>query len=129
MRCVISEVRAQAGLPRLRVSQKLDAAASIKATAIRRCGFTHTPCGQPWALPLQRVGYLRRASMVGENLAWGQSEQGSPLQVVTEWLASPPHRRNLLDRSYREAGLALQRGSMFGDGDVTLWVLEFGRRR
>jgi uncharacterized protein YkwD len=44
------------------------------------------------------------------------------------WLGSAGHRANLLGR-WRDVGIAELQGTMFGNGDVTLWVMQFGRRR
>jgi uncharacterized protein YkwD len=45
------------------------------------------------------------------------------------WLNSPPHRKNLLGGSWRDLGIAYERGHMFGRDGVALWVLQLGRRR
>jgi uncharacterized protein YkwD len=128
MRCLVGWVRARSGLPPLRELSQLDRSATIRASAIRRCGsFSHTPCGQRFVAPFVRVGYLRRSGAVGENLAWGDSALGSPRATLTAWLASPEHRANLLGR-WRDCGIALARGRLFGAPGVSLWVLQFGRR-
>jgi uncharacterized protein YkwD len=80
-----------------------------------------------FASTFRRAGYFPARSF-GENLAWGQGDIGSPLSTLGLWLNSPPHRANLLGRGWRDLGIAVQRGSMFGRGSVSLWVTEFGRR-
>jgi uncharacterized protein YkwD len=128
MRCLVEWVRARSGLPPLRELPQLDRSAGIRAAAIRRCGsFSHTPCGQRFVSPFVRVGYLRRNGAVGENLAWGGSALGSPRATLAAWLASPEHRANLLGR-WRDCGISLARGRLFGAAGVSLWVLQFGRR-
>ena len=99
----------------------------LKANAVRRCGFTHTPCGMSFAGTFKKAGYLP-ARAFGENLAWGQGEFGSPLHTLQLWLNSPPHRKNLLARRWRDLGIAFERGHMFGRDGVALWVMQFGRR-
>ena len=76
----------------------------------------------------QSAGYLP-ARAFGENLAWGQADLGSPLHTLDIWLKSPPHRANLLARRWRDLGIAVERGRMFGRDGVSLWVMQFGRRR
>jgi uncharacterized protein YkwD len=76
----------------------------------------------------RRAGYLP-AKAFGENLAWGQADYGSPLHTLELWLNSPPHRANLLSGRWRDLGIAVQRGRIFGRDGVSLWVMEFGRRR
>jgi uncharacterized protein YkwD len=75
----------------------------------------------------QKAGYLP-ARAFGENLAWGQGELGSPEHTLQLWLNSPPHRKNLLGGSWRDLGIAYERGHMFGRDGVALWVLQLGRR-
>jgi uncharacterized protein YkwD len=130
MRCLVNEVRATHGLPVLRELSELDRSSGLRAGAIRRCGqFSHTPCGQGFAQPFVRVGYLKRNGTVGENLAWGGSSLGSPGATLAAWLRSPEHRANLLRRGWRDFGIALARGNLFGNTGVSLWVLQFGRRK
>jgi len=128
LRCGVNVVRRRFHSSELRNAVALDRSALLKAVAIRRCGFTHTPCGTSFSQTFARTGYLRRSGVVGESLAWGQSSLGSPVQTLVAWLASPPHRANLLSQRWVDAGIAFERGRMFGRDGVSLWVLEFGRR-
>lgn len=129
MRCLVNWIRARNGLAQVRESEQLDRSSGLRAGAIRRCGqFSHTPCGQAFVQPFVRAGYLKRSGLVGENLAWGGSSLGSPRATLASWLASPPHRANLLRPGWRDFGLVLARGRLFGNPDVSLWVLQFGRR-
>jgi uncharacterized protein YkwD len=45
-----------------------------------------------------------RAPYVGENLAYG-TQPLSAAAIVQMWVASPPHRQNLLDRGFRRIGV------------------------
>jgi uncharacterized protein YkwD len=128
MYCGINVVRRVHGLGPVRGSVPLNRSSILKADLVRRCGFSHTPCGLPFALTFRRAGYLP-ARAFSENLAWGQGELGSPLRALAQWLRSPPHRANLLARRWRDLGIAVERGHMFGRGGVSLWVLQLGRRR
>jgi uncharacterized protein YkwD len=128
MYCGVNVVRRAYGLGSIRGSGPLNRSSLLKANAVRRCGFTHTPCGMAFSRTFQRAGYLP-ARAVGENLAWGQADLGSPLRTLAMWLNSPPHRANLLAGRWRDLGIAVERGNMFGRDDVSLWVMQFGRRR
>jgi uncharacterized protein YkwD len=128
MSCGVNVVRRSFGLSVLHESSRLDRSSLLKANAVRRCSFSHTPCGIAFTQTFSRAGYLPARS-IAENLAWGQRERGSPLQTLGAWLASPQHRANLLAPGWQDLGLALQRGSMFGRSGVSLWVLQLGRRR
>src|SRR5437763_4656581 len=116
MHCLVNSVRAQHGLSPLRELLALDRSSGLRAHAILRCGdFSHTPCGQSFVQPFVRVGYLRRTATVGENLAWGGGNLGSPEATFVAWLRSPEHRANLLKPAWRDFGVALARGSFFGN--------------
>ena len=128
MYCGINVVRRSFGLGAVRGSTPLNRSSLLKADAVRRCGFSHTPCGMSFSRTFAKAGYLP-ARAFGENLAWGQGDLGSPVRTLAAWLNSPPHRANLLARQWRDLGIAVERGSMFGRGGVSLWVLQLGRRR
>jgi uncharacterized protein YkwD len=120
--------RAQHGLAGLRASAKLMRSAQLKADAIMRCGtFSHTPCGAAFTRTFQQTGYYRGRTRVGENLYWATGGLGTPANAIGAWLHSPPHRANLLG-SWRDAGVGvIHAPSLFGHGDVWVFVLEFGR--
>jgi uncharacterized protein YkwD len=128
MYCGINVVRRAYGLGVVRGNVPLNRSSLMKATAVRKCGFTHTPCGMSFANTFKKAGYLP-ARAFGENLAWGQGEFGSPLHTLQLWLNSPPHRQNLMARRWKDLGIAFERGRMFGRDGVALWVMQFGRRR
>jgi uncharacterized protein YkwD len=61
---------------------------------------------------------------VGENIAAGQ---GSPEQVMSAWLASPPHCENLMSRDFAEMGAAY---ALDERSERTIyWTQVFGTRR
>ena len=95
MYCGINIVRRSYGLHVVRGNRPLNRSSILKADAVRRCGFSHTPCGMSFTRTFQKAGYLP-ARAFGENLAWGQGELGSPVHTLQLWLNSPPHRKNLL---------------------------------
>jgi uncharacterized protein YkwD len=47
-----------------------------------------------------------RAPYVGENIAAG-TRPLTPATIVRMWIQSPPHRENLLDRSFRRIGVGV----------------------
>jgi uncharacterized protein YkwD len=128
MYCGVNIVRRAYRLGAVRGNGPLNRSSVLKANAVRRCGFSHTPCGMSFTSTFRRAGYLP-ARAFGENLAWGQADLGSPLHTLEMWLNSPPHRENLLSGRWRDLGIAVQRGRIFGRDGVSLWVMEFGRRR
>jgi uncharacterized protein YkwD len=78
---------------------------------------------------IKRTNYLRgaRGWTLGENLAWGTGSAATPARIVSAWMHSPGHRRNILDRRYREFGIGLALGAPTGGPGAT-YVNEFGRR-
>jgi uncharacterized protein YkwD len=128
MYCGVNIVRRAYRLAPVRGNGPLNHSSALKANAVRRCGFSHTPCGMSFTTTFREAHYLPARSF-GENLAWGQAELGSPLRTLQMWLNSPPHRANLLARNWRDLGIAVRRGTIFGRSGVSLWVMEFGRRR
>ncbi|MEZ5076133.1 MAG: CAP domain-containing protein [Solirubrobacterales bacterium] len=127
MRCLTNFARRQRGLPPLRRVRALDRAAGRKSADILRCDeFSHEACGREFTYWVQRFGYLRRCSRVGENIAWGTGRLGTPRSLFSAWLRSPGHRANILRREYEELGLGLRTGRLEGNGGARVWTQEFG---
>ena len=94
-------VRARHGAPPLRVGRALTRAARAhSADMARRNYFDH---GQ-FVQRLRSFGV--RAPYVGENLAYSTGPMAA-MAIVQMWVASPPHRRNLLDRKFRRIGVGV----------------------
>jgi uncharacterized protein YkwD len=129
MTCLVNELRRQHDLRPLRDSSRLDRAARLKADAIVRCGdFSHTPCGRSFASTFRAAGYAVGNWAAGENLAWGSGSRGSVARIFAVLLDSAPHRANFLRAGWRDVGVALRRGPLFGYRPVSLWVITFGHR-
>jgi uncharacterized protein YkwD len=118
----INRLRADRGLARLRPNARLAAAADAHARDLAEHGIRGHR-GSDGSLPAQRAtraGYSW--TLIGENVAGGYS---SPASVVGGWMASPPHRENLLQGDFREAGIAwADSGTRTG----FVWVLVLGYR-
>jgi uncharacterized protein YkwD len=121
----VNAERQKAGVPPLKPNPQLDAAAQRHAEdMLARAYFAHeSPEGKTVRERARAAGYDWRA--IGENIAEGQL---SVDEVMSTWMHSPPHRKNILDPGYRElgAGLALGRS---GNGWQVEWVQTFGTRR
>jgi uncharacterized protein YkwD len=74
-------------------------------------------------------GYLGRFGhwRIGENLGLGWGAGATPRQIVRAWMRSPDHRRNILSRGFRDAGVAAAPGSPLKrrKGSIT-YVVDFG---
>jgi uncharacterized protein YkwD len=68
---------------------------------------------------------------VGENMVWASPDLSAD-QALEMWLASPPHRKNLLTPAWREVGLgavrALGAPGVYDGLDVTILTADFGVR-
>ena len=102
---VMNSMRATNGIPPLRIGRALSRAARAHSLDMARRGyFDHGPFVQR----LRRFGV--GAPYIGENLASGTKPLPAAA-IVRMWIASPPHRRNLLDRGFRLVGVGIAGGS------------------
>lgn len=131
----LNRVRADHGLEPLTASLPLAKAADAHAASMGRLGyFSHTSAnGTTFDKRIARFYPASNFSLwkVGENLLWSSGEL-TPAQAVALWMASPGHRRNILDPAWRKIGISAVRataaGGEFGGRDVTLLVTDFGVR-
>jgi uncharacterized protein YkwD len=132
--CLINKLRRQRHLRALTDSAQLDRAANQHARdMVADRYFSHdSPDGSGVSDRIKGAGYLRGypSWQVGENLAWGSGLNSTARQIVLAWMGSPEHKRNLLDPSYRQAGLAVAAGSPVDgvEGPVGTYTNDFGRR-
>ena len=110
MLAAVNQVRARNDVPPLRVDRRLARAAQAHARDMADNDFfAHEGSDRSDSgVRARRAGYDWRA--VGENIAAGLA---SPEATVTDWMASPGHRRNMLDPVFRDAGI----GHVFRAGD------------
>jgi uncharacterized protein YkwD len=119
----MNAVRAQHGLPALRIDGALvRAARRHTADMLRRDYFSHGNFSA-------RVRtFHARGPVFGENLAWGTGGYATAKSIVAHWLASPPHRANLLRRGFRRVGLGAGVGTFAGAGGATVVTADFAGR-
>jgi uncharacterized protein YkwD len=132
----VNAFRAAHGLARLRLSPQLTSAARAHSQQMAQDGyFAHESVnGSAFWQRLQT--FYRRSPAhlwaVGENLLWSSSALSGG-RALGLWLASPPHRQNLLDPRWREIGLSAVREErapgVFHGLDVTILTADFGVRR
>ena len=131
--CLTNKFRVANGRRPLKSNRRLVRAARGHAkNMVANHFFSHTdPGGRDALARIKAAKYMGRSPdwAVGENLAWGQGELGTPRSIVSAWINSPGHRRNLLNREYRETGLALVPGTpSASSGNGGTWAQEFGQR-
>ena len=129
--CLLNVVRRQHHLPRLRLSVDLSRAAQRHArNMVVHRYFGHTePGGVNIVDRILHSGYLSRYGhwRLGENLGWGWGSGATPRSIVTAWMRSAPHRHNILNRAFRDVGVAVVTGSprQPRSGAIT-YVIDFG---
>ncbi len=133
----VNRLRQARGLRVLTFSASLQAAASFQSRDMLEHGyFDHEqPGGTAFSNRLKRFYPLIDGSpwLVGENLLWS-SPSISTAAAVKLWLSSPPHRRNLLDPTWREVGVgAFSTPTATGafaaaNGPVVVVTMDFGSR-
>jgi uncharacterized protein YkwD len=138
----INSIRASHGLRTLTVAKRLNDAANRHARSMGASSYfrhdLYTPQRDRAWTPFSTwirwywpgPGY--RAWSAGENLAWGAPDI-SASRTVTNWMDSPGHRANILNRSWRYIGVAAVHvdepaGYYRSWDDVTIVAAEFGSR-
>jgi uncharacterized protein YkwD len=132
--CLINNRRAARGAPRLRINNRLSRAAMWHThDMVHHRYFGHVSRrGRDVVDRLYGTHYLggRFSWAVGENLAWGSGKRGTPRQIVQAWMRSPGHRRNMLDRRYREIGIGvIANGPVRTEIPAATYTTTFGVRR
>jgi uncharacterized protein YkwD len=91
--------------------------------------FTHHPCGDALDKPLQEAQLTRKGRwLIGEDLAWGVSDEATARAILTKWLKSQSHRKVLLTEGFSHVGLRRRRLRMQGaPPGAVLWVAHLGR--
>jgi uncharacterized protein YkwD len=135
---IVGRINAQRGaraLRPLKVSRALTAAAIAHSRQMGQLGyFEHESFnGAPFWKRIERYYPAGRAYWsVGENIFW-ESPDTSGQSAVHEWMASPPHRQNVLTREWREIGVSAAHFASapgaFGGQSVTIVTADFGVRR
>lgn len=101
----------------VRRSTVLDRSAQAKARQLARTG--NLEHGLWWKLIYRFAGH--RYGPIGENIA---ARQDDAVQVLREWMASPLHRKNILDQRFTHLGVGFARR-----GSSEYWVQHFGGNR
>ncbi|WP_405714313.1 MULTISPECIES: CAP domain-containing protein [unclassified Streptomyces] len=116
---LVNRERRKAGCSPLKLNAELTKAAQVhSADMASHRNMSHT--GSGGSAPddrISRAGYDSHA--YGENIAHGYA---TPESVVRGWMASPGHKRNILDCSFKEIGVGLARPGNY-------WTQDFGTAR
>jgi uncharacterized protein YkwD len=131
LRCLVNATRSAHGLPTLRSSGRLNAAADqFSADMVARRYFAHvSPEGRSVSDRIRATGYLGGSSdwALGEDIGWGTGTASTPGSIFRAFMNSPPHRRVILSREFREIGVGVAPGvPVAGEGAGATFVLDFG---
>jgi uncharacterized protein YkwD len=131
----LNRTRAQHGLRPLVVSGDLDAAAAAHSRAMLRQGFFNhnAPGGATFGTRVRSfyrsAGYTTWS--IGENLIFDKRQMSADFAIAS-WLASPAHRANMLNPTWREVGIATlsakSSSGVFGGGPAWVVTMDFGAR-
>lgn len=106
----------------LTFNSQLNQAASVKLADIQKYLYwshDNPETGKKWLSFIRESGY--RAG-TGENLAKGYDGTN---ELISAWLNSPAHRKNLLSSKFKSCGIAYGQVN-YADGPQTVVVLVFG---
>jgi uncharacterized protein YkwD len=118
----INRVRTARGLPAMRGDRRLALAARWhSAYMLRTNTFSHHAF--TWRIKRARA----RGPVFSENIGMASGNTTDARLVVEMWMASPPHRANLLRRGFRRIGLAAAVGPFQGS-TASLVTAEFAGR-
>ena len=119
----INRIRARHGLPRLIHTRGLSRAADRHSRAmLARDFFAHGSMVRR----VRRYGHFRR---VGENLAMvPRCGRRGARRTVRMWMASAPHRANILARGFRRIGVGARAGRL-GATRACVVTADFASRR
>ncbi|MEU1896268.1 CAP domain-containing protein [Streptomyces pristinaespiralis] len=113
---LVNSERGKAGCSPVTLNAKLSKAAQAHSedmAAHRNMSHTGSDGSDPGAR-ITRAGYTW--STYGENVAYGYA---TPESVMAGWMASPGHKRNILDCGFKEIGVGLAQPDNY-------WTQDFG---
>jgi uncharacterized protein YkwD len=115
----INALRAQRGLPTLRVDSRLEHAARFQSGAMRaHRSLAHGwPSGRP---RLTRLAGRVHASTLGEVIGWirYRSVRAQAAGIVGRWMRSPSHYAVIMGGNYRSIGVGRRIGRFRGNRAV-----------
>ena len=132
----LNAIRSSHGLVALKLSPGLDAAATQHTREMLRLAYFAHDSADGTSFDDRIARYYPFAARfrnwsVGENLVWEEPDLDAG-EALRLWMASPPHRHNILDPQWREIGISAVHltgaPSVFGGENVTVITTDFGAR-
>lgn len=131
--CLLNQERTSRGLPAFATDGLLaQAAREHSEDMVRRAYFEHTtPDGRTVQDRIRASGWASGASAsTGENIQWGLGAKATPTAIVKAWMASPPHRADILRPAFTTIGIGIALGvpdvPNRGTGEGATYTTDFG---
>lgn len=127
--CLINQQRKKKRLKLLRVNKKLIVSARAQGSdMLRRRYYNHQRPGGPSLKARARKARYRGDT--GENLGLASGSLATPAAMMRAWLASPPHRANILHRRFRAIGVHVTaRDPLKRMSGAGLYTINFGTKK
>src|SRR5690242_5890336 len=126
--CLLNDIRREHGLHPFHLNRRLSLASQRHTNSMTAHQyFAHGD----FVGRIRNARYLTgaRGWTVGENIAWGSFDWATPASIVDTWMHSPPHRANILNRTFREIGIGVSRGAPVpGKASAATYGTDFGTR-
>jgi uncharacterized protein YkwD len=127
--CLINEQRRSHGLAPLAEDGLLtEAAQAHSEDMVSRGYFEHTtPDGRTVQDRIRATGWGAGANAsTGENIEWALRAKAAPAAIVAKWMASPPHRADILRSAFTEIGIGIALGAPAISGQGATYTTDFG---
>jgi uncharacterized protein YkwD len=128
--CLLNNERAAAGLhPVAETPGLTQPSTAYSARMVAEDFFAHvSPDGGTLVDRLTAARYIAPDGdwTVGENIAWGQGDLGTPRNIVVAWMNSPGHRHNILTGEFTEIGIGIALGTPGAPTWGATYTTDFG---
>lgn len=128
-----NQTRARYGLPPLCLHPALtEAARSHSQDMLDRDYSSHTsPDGETVKERLERFGYTFSGYSYygyGENIYSAYGSSSGPDSCFNWWMSSSVHRANILNKTFRDVGIGVRKGTYKTQGETMMYTVDFGVR-
>jgi len=129
--CLLNKRRANHGISPFGSNDNLGTTAQRHTDhmLIRQCFAHECPGESGITTRIQQTGYMSGAKSwgVGENIAAGRGDRGSPAKIVAAWMDSPPHRATILSPKFQHVGVGMVHSTPFKpQGGGATYTTDFG---
>lgn len=133
--CLVNRERTSRGEAPLHFNADLQRSAQAHSSDMASADyFAHESLsGETPLARMRESGYIFSSHIgyaVGENIAWATLWMAAPKAIVAGWMASPGHRANILDATFRDSGVGIAPrplASLAGGQSGAIYTQDFGR--